>query len=340
MDRIIRDFVRRWTSLPHDTPVAYIHASVADGGLRIYALRTLGPLLRIERLTDLQLPGFDGDVSATVFMAKELDNASRRLNMTGTTIRSRKDMEAYWRARLSGMCDGYGLREAGRVPESHRWVREPTRFLSGRDYIMSLKTRINALPSKSRTSRGRDAIDRHCRAGCNVPETTNHIVQQCFRTHNSRIARHNSVATYISRNLSNAGYKTTEENQLRATAGILKPDIIAIKGDTALVLDAQIITDSVDLDAADSTKTNKYANEPVFNVIRQSHSAIKNIRVLGITMNWRGVWSQRSATGLIGSKVIRKNELALLSTRTLIGTVAAFRTFSNTTMVRRRTGVG
>ena len=49
--------------------------------------------------------------------------------------------------------------------------------------------RIDALPTKSRTSRGRRAEgpDRLCRAGCNAIDTATHVVQVCFRTQGGRV---------------------------------------------------------------------------------------------------------------------------------------------------------
>lgn len=46
-DRVVRCKVRNWLSLPSDTPNAYIHANVKDGGLGIGALRWNAPSKRL-----------------------------------------------------------------------------------------------------------------------------------------------------------------------------------------------------------------------------------------------------------------------------------------------------
>lgn len=340
IDKITRHYVRRWTNLPNDVPVAYIHASIRDGGLGILAMRTLGPLLRMNRLANLELPGFEGEVEAISFIAKEIDMASRRLNMHNTNISTRKDMDQYWKTRLTGMCDGHGLREAGDVPNSHRWVREPTRLLSGHDFIMCLKTRINALPCLSRTSRGRPEKDRACRGGCQAQETNNHVLQQCHRTHAARIARHDSVVSYMARNLSNKSQKVWVESRYNTTIGLQKPDIVAIDKGVATILDVQVVTDSINTNQANRTKKIKYSNEPLHAKIREQNPEVKDIRVLPLTVNWRGVWSRDAASDLIAAKMIRKNELALISTRVLIGSYSCFKQFNRSTTTTIRAGIG
>ena len=49
MDKIVRKTVRKWLHLPGDTPNAYLHANVRDGGLSITSLATRIPRLRNQR---------------------------------------------------------------------------------------------------------------------------------------------------------------------------------------------------------------------------------------------------------------------------------------------------
>lgn len=46
MDRDIRAVIRKWLRLPNDTPNAYFHADIKEGGLGITSLRYLAPLIR------------------------------------------------------------------------------------------------------------------------------------------------------------------------------------------------------------------------------------------------------------------------------------------------------
>ena len=40
----VREFVRQWIALPNDTPTAYFHAPMTEGGLGIPSLRRMAPL--------------------------------------------------------------------------------------------------------------------------------------------------------------------------------------------------------------------------------------------------------------------------------------------------------
>lgn len=155
------------------------------GGLGINSLRILGPLIRRERLLNLKLQNFTNDPAAISFLAKEIDSANRRLRIGGFTIDSRETMNDYWRHKTL-VTDGKGLSEAHKVPKAYSWIVNPSRLLSGHEFVMSTKLSFNALPVKSRTSRGRAQIDRSCRTGCSHPVTLNHFLQQCHRTHGPR----------------------------------------------------------------------------------------------------------------------------------------------------------
>lgn len=172
IDITIRGVVKRWLAVPSDCPSAFIHA----GGLGISSLRTLAPLLIVNRLSILNLPNFENEPSATAFLAKEIDKAKLMLKLNGhIQLTNKMDIGDYWKSKLVSMVDGNGLQNASSTLSTHRWIREPTKLLSGRDFINCLRTRINALPSRSRTARGRPLKDRLCRGGCHSIETTNHI---------------------------------------------------------------------------------------------------------------------------------------------------------------------
>ena len=50
IDKTVRGFVKQWIALPNDTPIAYFHAPVTEGGLGIPSLRWMAPLQRRKRL--------------------------------------------------------------------------------------------------------------------------------------------------------------------------------------------------------------------------------------------------------------------------------------------------
>lgn len=225
-DRLLRHAARQWLNLPTDTVNAYLHASVRDGGLGIESLRWCVPLRRLSRLQKLPLVREQMEGASGSFLKQEIGKCQVRLLEGDTQIRTFADINTRWATLLYKSVDGNGLKESSKIPQQHTWVSDGTRFLTGRDYLQSCKMQINALPTKSRTSRGRPK-DRHCRAGCNRPETLNHVLQQCHRTHGSRIKRHDAVASILARALETNGYTVYNEPKMQTESGARKPDIVA-----------------------------------------------------------------------------------------------------------------
>lgn len=173
-DKLIRGNVKRWLALPSDAPNAYFHANIKDGGLGIAALRWHAPLARLRRLQSLPLNNAATGGAPGVFLEGEIKGCKTRLLDDGQSLSTSDDVRKRWARQLYAKVDGKGLQGSVKVPQQHVWVQDGTRLLSGRDFLQACKLRINALPAKSRTTRGRP-IDRQCRAGCRRPETLNHV---------------------------------------------------------------------------------------------------------------------------------------------------------------------
>ncbi|CAK9796556.1 Retrovirus-related Pol polyprotein from type-2 retrotransposable element R2DM [Anthophora plagiata] len=278
-------------------------------GLGIPSLRWTAPLHRMGRLTTLKESDSQfRNAEMDKYIDNEISKCTRRLTAEHPMLDA-DDVRKRWADRLYLSVDGQGLRESHRTPQQHRWIGEGTRLLRGRDFFNCINARIRVLPTRSRTSRGRYA-DRQCRAGCIEPETFNHVVQHCHRTHGLRIKRHDAIVAYIARNLSRQGYRVTREPSYTTDEGIRKPDLVATMGKTTIVVDAQV-----------------------------KREGSEDLRTHSATISWRGVWSPASAEELLQIGVIRSSELKILFTRALIGTIAAFNLFSRTTTVRR-VGIG
>lgn len=335
VDVLVRGTIRQWLKLPSDTPVSFFHASVADGGLGVPSLRWLGPLLRHNRLMSVELPNLQNNVSTNYYLAREIDECLRRLEYDGNTLKNKNLIREMWAKRLHNMFDGAGLSMAKYHRQAHRWVQEPTTLLSGRDFINCVRLRIGALPARSRTTRGRPHIDRQCRAGCQAPETINHILQQCPRAHGNRIRRHNAVVSYIERSLKSKGYVTYLEPPIVTSQGLQKPDILAIGDERSLVIDAQVVTDSVGLELAHLNKKEKYNTTNLKEVIAHTFDCSPP-KILTCTINWKGVLGKTSTEELLEEKVINIHDLKLISTRVLIGGIICFNGFNKDTRIWRR----
>ncbi|GBN58378.1 Retrovirus-related Pol polyprotein from type-2 retrotransposable element R2DM [Araneus ventricosus] len=146
--------------------------------------------------------------------------------------------KTYFSEKLYQSVDGRALSECAKTKNQNDWVKSRNRFLSGKDFINLIKTRINCLPTASRCARDRPAKDKYCRAGCPRKETLNHISQACPRTHGKRIDRHNAVANYIKRALENRGYEVYSEPCYPTSMGKRTSDLIAKKESRILVIDA------------------------------------------------------------------------------------------------------
>jgi len=206
-------------------------------------------MLRLRRLINIKWPHFEQSEVGNSFIEVEKRWARVRLLAEQNEMLSRPAIEEYWANRLFMSVDGNGLREAG-----HYGPQQPTRLLTGKEYIDGIKLRINALPTKSRTTRGRHELDRQCRAGCDAPETSNHIMQKCYRSHERRVARHNCVVNRIKRGLEERGCVVIVEPSLQGESGLNKPVLVVLRPNHIDVIDVQVTNDGPSLDDAQSPK--------------------------------------------------------------------------------------
>ena len=314
--------------LPHDPPNAYFHANVKDGGLSVPSMRWLMPLHRWRRLKGHRVSETQ---QLSPYVAQEAGRVKRRLREGGLDICSNADLDMRWARVLHSSVDGRALKESWKVPQQHQWLTEGSRFLSGRNYVNAAKTRINAMPTKSRTAKDR-VKDRTCRARCASVETLDHVLQKCFRTHGARIDRHNAVASYVKRSLEKTYEVVEEEPQFNTERGLRKPDHIAVKGGKALVIDAQVVSEHCDLEVAHRKNAAKYRD--LRERVRERFR-VGEVSFTTVTLSYRGVWSRTSAQELVEGKVIKKGELKIISTRVLVGGLASFWRFTKSTSTAR-----
>lgn len=327
-DRLIRKFVRKWLHLPNDVPIAYFHTKIKDGGLGIMSLYTKIPALKVKRITNLRNSSlrFVRDISKTSYCSGQLRWA-----------RLHNSEDDKWSEILYRHVDGWELRESSKVVPSSSWVMDPRLAIPAADWIKYHKVRINALPTRMRTTRGHRRIhqDVQCRAGCNVPETTAHVIQECHRTHGGRIMRHNAVSKSITKAFNNHGYTIVEEPIIQTSEGNRKPDILIVKESNAFIIDTQIVSGYRDLNEAHERKKNYYeSNRDVINYVANNFNIpTSNIIVSTITISWRGIWSEKSyeALRVLG---VTKNCMQGITTRVLFGSYMNFVKFNKMTTVQ------
>lgn len=331
IDIMVRRFTRSWLKLPGDTPKAFYHASINDGGLGVPSLRWVIPPVRKRRLERYA----DRGLGATLGIGAELlSQESRKLAILitdqGIHLNTTDKVKRMYSEKLYSSVDGSGLRHCGAIPQASSWVGDGTSFLSGSDFVHSIKLRISALPTRSRTTRGRDA-DRTCRAGCHgTPETLNHVLQRCSRTHGKRIKRHDAIVSYIHKRIDRRSNLDTEcwvEPRLTTSIGVFKPDILLRRGSKAYILDAQIVTDCADLKHAHERKRSKYSKKEIRDEVVKL-CGVEDVITSTVTLNWKGVWSKESATFLTQNDIVSYSDLKVISSRVCIGGIMCWRYFN------------
>lgn len=328
IDCRVRAAVRQWLRLPSDVPRGFFHAPIMKGGLGVLSFETTIPKLALKRLEGL---------SSSQLELMRIVAASEWADKRKRWCRIAKRQNDDWSAQLYSSVDGYELRQAGDVPASTRWLDDPMVHIPSSDWLQYIRTWINALPTRIRTTRGarRAHQDVSCRAGCGVQETAAHVIQQCFRTHGGRVLRHDAVATTVAGELDRSGYRVMREHLFQTAVGPRKPDIVAVKGSQGHILDVQIVSGARALSDAHKRKRQYYAgnDELMRGVAEKLRVARNQVKTSTVTLTWRGIWASESVRALEGMGLSR-SILKGITTRVLFGSFMNFLRFNQTTMVR------
>jgi hypothetical protein len=197
-------------------------------------LQFLIPLLKINRLQNLR------SCSSRVVQNVEDQIAKLQRHLAAVPPNGGKgQLERYWASKHYESVDGKKLRDVPHPSASSSWVSYNSHILSDTDYVHSVHERINCLPNRARTLRGRGCDrDKWCRAGCRRPETPYHFVQECHRTHGGRVLRHNKISSTLCTYLRTRGWHVIEASQLFTVSGLRKLDLVCVKGDRICVVDS------------------------------------------------------------------------------------------------------
>uniref|UniRef100_A0A0C9QX33 PO21 protein n=1 Tax=Fopius arisanus TaxID=64838 RepID=A0A0C9QX33_9HYME len=328
LDRTVRKFVRNWLFLPTDVPLGFYHAPISDSGLGIMSFESAIPELLRRRLINLSCSDFS--------IARAIRNQDWVISRLKWCDQARVE-NSDWAKKLHASVDGWELREARNSTLSTSWLHDPFVTIPAREFIQNVRTRINALPSRVRTTRGtfrRQNESILCRAGCGETESTAHIIQRCMRTHGGRVLRHDAICGTVAKLLRAKGFEVHQEETYRTREGARKPDIIAVNDAGANIIDVQIVSGARPLQQAHNTKRQKYANNSdLLNSVSDRFQVIPaSIRTSSVTISWRGIWCGESAEFLryLG---IPKSSLRGVTTRVLQGSHLNFNRFNAMTSV-------
>ena len=276
-DRLVRRFVRQTLHLQASLENVLIHAPEKDGGLGIFSFVESIPRILKSRLDKiLEMPDFQYLKTSTVLM-----NIVGRISKLLCTPSSTKNSTF-----------GDGLHQCSEDSASNSWIRFPPPFWTGYEYNAAHQLRTNSLPT--RNQRGKPEHLRKCRAGCDKFETVCHILQACPKTHLPRIQRHNRVMKIVQEVAKERGFLTDMEPRIRDAAGELHiPDMVMKKGNTAIVVDANVPWESGHLTLAAQSKKAKYSKPLIEAAIRQRMDVVE-VRHMPIIVGARGVWSRKA----------------------------------------------
>lgn len=303
MDRTIHAAIRKWLRLPADTPLAYLHSSIAAGGLGIQHLTSTIPFHRRKRLEALlsapnrllhRLPTLPA-------LASYSHLGQMQVRIGHERVTSKEEASQCWVRQLYSSNDGKGLVLAQHSKESHTWLRCPQSVFPS-VYINAVKLRGGLLPTKIRRSRGGRIVgDLHCRGGCSHPETIQHILQHCSRTHDIRCKRHNELCKLVAKKLRRLKTTFLQEPCIPLETTYCKPDFIVIRDTVAYILDVTI-SDDGNTQTSRLLKISKYGNEQTVASIKRFLSSsghnISSIRQSPVVLTFRGILEKSSTQAL------------------------------------------
>ena len=300
LDKTMRAEVRRWLHLPQDTPTAFIHAHVKDGGLGIPSLASHYRSHRHQRLLKMFVSK-DPIVKA---VAQELEESpgvrqARKGFALGETQISRPEMVRFaWKRELASTCDGKGICPPGTEPSGAGWITNPWLKLSGGEYVKALHVRLNALDTGERRSRGRPGVQQKCTSCPDKVESLGHILQVCMRSHGNRTTRHDKLVRDIVKGGQRGGWTFCVEPRIPHGGTCLKPDLIAVRGDRVIIADPSIVADRFPLQVSVAQKKQLYDVPTVRNFATEMAFSLGArsplLSVEGLIVSWRGDWSAAS----------------------------------------------
>jgi hypothetical protein len=201
------------------------------------------------------------------------------------------------------------------------------------DYLHYHWLRINALPSRVRTARGRPGKARECRA-CGAPaETTYHIIQQCPRNREGRDRRHKVFQKHIVEGLTKAGWRVSENPRVPLNDGsVWYPDVVASRDREGLILDFQVVQGSGNISRIAQEKIDKYSKDAIIDYVARKLIKVEPgaVRVAAATITWRGCWEKKSAE-VLRDLGVRNSWLASAVTRVLFGSYMNFYSWNRCT---------
>lgn len=287
MDRCILKFVKGTLHLPVTTPTAFIHAPLKSGGLGIPSLVLHISSVYCRRLERLAIRG--DQETQLIFQSpvvQQIINKLKRMLVPINTL-TRNAVHNYWSQQLHKCALGAGLKlmSAG----TSAWLYSPPQFWTGKDYIGAVNLRIGLLPTKGAPY----MTDTDCRnpSCAGTRESLYHVLQRCPVTHYERINRHDNINKTIRNSITKTGIKCEEAPRLTVNANRYVPDLIAVKGDKAYIIETTVVyeTKPASIENAYKIKKDKYDTPEIKQKIKHTYR-VSSVQVMPFVVGARGCW--------------------------------------------------
>lgn len=295
VDKEIRKFAKSVLHLPDCTHNGFFHSRIKEGGLGLQSFVERVPNLIVNNAAKLDKS--ENLILQAVAASQTYIHKLRKLRKIKKSTDSVKSVGQQgstaacvaWRASNQGRhleeCEGSSI--------SNAWLRRPVcSKLTGKDFVWACKLRAGVLPVRANTVWSEGGI-RTCRHGCHSTETACHVLQACRVSHERRIVRHDRICKLLAQGLEKQGWGVQREVTCVVPTGNLRPDIVAIRKETALVIDPTIVWEGdKGLTAHNRFKCVKYKalNSEEF---RRKWN-VKSIQIHGLPIGTRGCWAPDS----------------------------------------------
>uniref|UniRef100_A0AAV2LH36 ribonuclease H n=1 Tax=Knipowitschia caucasica TaxID=637954 RepID=A0AAV2LH36_KNICA len=346
LDGLIRSILKKWLGLPTFAANGLFYSRFKDGGLNVARLERTIPIMQLRRASKLlcssdPLTHSVAELIDMVTRIKKLQKtiggevASCKVDEVAPRLLASKKLKLEeHRAWIKLKWQGMGVECFQDDAISNAWLRDPLASrLSESDFITALRLRSSTVPCLG-TPLNRDG-PKTCRLCGKGDETLVHIVSLCSATKNQRMSNHNNICDILAARAKEKGWVVFRERHLRSPKyGLAVPDIIAIKGELAVIIDVAISFESSlsTLPSMEKKKKTKYM--PFRNALKGEEIGVKTVETMGFPMGARGKWHKGNESSLerLGFTPSESKGLArYLSLRALQGTVQPKRCFSSRT---------